>query len=362
MIAQEQSQGSERLLPRSRIVPFTLTFFALIAGMVILIQGRDLLIPFAMAILVWFLLNATAGQVRRISLGGRQVPRWAALAVAILIVGLGILVMVEIITATISDMSGRAAIYQANLDRLLKTAADLFNLDLVSTLGDLLAQVDLQSAIGAVLSALSGLAGDIGVTLICVLFLLVEQQSFDAKIKALIPSPEKESKARRLFARMAKQIRTYLAVKTVMAVIAAILTYAVLVSVGLDFAVFWAFLTFLTYYIPTIGGIVALLFPVAFALIQFNSFGPALVILLVAGGLQIAISNVVEPRFMSRSLNLSALVIIISLFVWGTIWGVAGMFLCVPITVIVAIVLSNFEQTRPFAIAISSDGVVSDPA
>jgi predicted PurR-regulated permease PerM len=69
---------------------------------------------------------------------------------------------------------------------------------------------------------------------------------------------------------------------------------------------------------------------------------------------------VIEPALLGRSLNLSPLVVIVSLVVWGTIWGVVGMFLCVPITVVMLIVLAHFETTRPVAVLLSADGKIPD--
>ena len=71
------------------------------------------------------------------------------------------------------------------------------------------------------------------------------------------------------------------------------------------------------------------------------------------------IGNVVEPKMMGRSLSISPVVILISLAVWGSIWGVIGMFLSVPIMVIAMIVMAQFKATRPIAILLSSDGNVS---
>jgi predicted PurR-regulated permease PerM len=69
-------------------------------------------------------------------------------------------------------------------------------------------------------------------------------------------------------------------------------------------------------------------------------------------------NNAVEPRLVGRSLNLSSLVIIVSLVFWGLVWGVLGMFLCVPFMVIINIALSKFDATRPIAILLSADGNV----
>jgi predicted PurR-regulated permease PerM len=69
---------------------------------------------------------------------------------------------------------------------------------------------------------------------------------------------------------------------------------------------------------------------------------------------------VLEPRMMGKTLNLSPVVILFSLALWGSIWGIIGMFLCVPITAIAMIVMAQFRQTRPLAIFLSANGEVAD--
>ena len=131
-------------------------------------------------------------------------------------------------------------------------------------------------------------------------------------------------------------------------------------SVGVDFAGFWAVMVFFFYYIPTVGSIMAIIAPALLTLIQFDSLTPFLIVLLVFGSIQVVTANVIEPAIMGRSLNLSPLVVIVSLVVWGTIWGVVGMFLCVPIMVVALIVLAQFEATRPVAVLLSADGRIPE--
>lgn len=131
--------------------------------------------------------------------------------------------------------------------------------------------------------------------------------------------------------------------------------------VGLDFATFWGMLIFFFNYIPTIGSILATAFPSVLALIQFDSPLP---IIAVIGGItatQMMIGGFLEPRLLGSSLNLGPLVILLSLGLWGSLWGIPGMFLCVPITVIAVIILSHFPQTRTIAILLSGDGNVQGP-
>ena len=161
---------------------------------------------------------------------------------------------------------------------------------------------------------------------------------------------------RSVLERISRDIRIYIRIKTTLATITSAAAYILMAAVGVDFAGFWAVMMFFFYFIPTIGSILAILAPTLLTLVQFDSLTPFLIVLFTVGPLQIVMANVIEPALLGRSLNLSALVVIISLMVWGTIWGVVGMFLCVPIMVVMLIVLSNFESTRPVAVLLSADG------
>jgi predicted PurR-regulated permease PerM len=138
------------------------------------------------------------------------------------------------------------------------------------------------------------------------------------------------------------------------------LAYAVMAWTGIDFAGFWAVMIFFLYYIPTVGSILAIVAPALLTLVQFDHLTPFLIVLFVIGTIQIVMANVIEPAIMGRSLNLSPLVVIVSLMVWGTIWGVVGMFLSVPIMVVLLIVLAHFDATRPVAVLLSANGDIPD--
>ena len=98
------------------------------------------------------------------------------------------------------------------------------------------------------------------------------------------------------------------------------------------------------------------LFPVLMAIVQFEASGEILALLLPLAVIQFVIGNIVDPFDMSSSLNLSPFVILVSLTVWTGVWGIAGAFLAVPITPIMAIVVSEFEGSRPIAVLLSRNG------
>lgn len=130
----------------------------------------------------------------------------------------------------------------------------------------------------------------------------------------------------------------------------------VLRLVGVDFAAVWGLIIFLLNYIPNVGSAIGVVFPALLALVQFETLTPFVMVVLGLGTTQFVIGNVVEPAMMGSSLNLSSFVIILSLTFWGMIWGIAGMVLCVPIMVIIAIVCSNFKRLHWVAVLLSSDG------
>ena len=122
----------------------------------------------------------------------------------------------------------------------------------------------------------------------------------------------------------------------------------------LDFVIFSALLIFILNFIPNIGSFIATLFPILIGLINY---GFSLRVLLVATGLvltQFIIGNIIEPKITGKNLNLSPIVILISLIFWGWTWGIVGMILAVPLTSAVKIIFEHIEVLKPIANLISS--------
>jgi predicted PurR-regulated permease PerM len=150
----------------------------------------------------------------------------------------------------------------------------------------------------------------------------------------------------------------YFAVKTGVSIVTGVLSYVVLALVGVDFALLWAFLIFIFNYIPYIGSLVATLLPAFFSVFQFADFLPALWIIIGVYAIQILVGSYIEPRIMGKSLNLSPLIVILSLSFWGAIWGVIGMLLSVPIISVLTIALAHFPSTKKIAVLFSEKGNV----
>ncbi|MEC7490580.1 MAG: AI-2E family transporter [Pseudomonadota bacterium] len=338
----------------NRLTVFGVTFGIAALMAYVLVTGRDLLIPFAIAVMIWYIINALA---RAISTHTKA-PGWAGLTMSIVSILIALALIVEMISENIAAVLSAAPVYQANLEKLLESFVGLLGFREMPTIAHVIEQADVRALISGVAAAVAKVAGNAGLILIYVIFLLAEQRTFPNKLKALFPDSKREDEVRKILSDIQKRTQTYVSVKTLLNLATAIVSYIVLQLVGLDLAGFWAFVIFLLAYIPTIGSLLGVVFPALMAIVQFASLGPFLIITIGLGVAQFVIGNVLEPRMMGKSLNLSSLVVIISLAVWGSIWGVTGMFLSVPITIIIMIVLAEFQQTRPIAILLSADGKV----
>jgi predicted PurR-regulated permease PerM len=122
-----------------------------------------------------------------------------------------------------------------------------------------------------------------------------------------------------------------------------------------DFALFWAIMIGLLNYIPFIGSLIGVVFPVLLTLAQFGSIQITLVVLGLLTAAQLWVGNSLEPRLIGQRVNLSPFVVLVSLSLWTSLWGVAGSILAIPLTSILAILLSHFGTTKPFAVLLSDE-------
>ncbi|REJ77909.1 MAG: AI-2E family transporter [Acidobacteria bacterium] len=343
----------------------------LAAVITLLIVAKSLLIPFVIAVLVWYLINGLAERLGEFRIVCYFLPKWGQLALSALIITFVLLIIGALIAENAREMTAAIPRYQENVGQLyqktilppLEMAANRFGLpkdELEARLSEYASGPDsgafLGSVLTGVLSTLSGIAANGFLIVIYVIFLLFEQAFFPRKIHALFPDADRLSNFRDILERINESIQAYFTVKMTVSVMTGVASYLIMLAVGLDFAIFWAFLIFLLNFIPNIGSLVATAFPALVAILQFDTLGPFFVVLAGVGAIQLIVGNFVEPKMMGSSLNISSLVVIIALTVWGVIWGVAGMILCVPITVIMMIVLAQFPTTRPIAILLSEKG------
>ncbi len=156
-----------------------------------------------------------------------------------------------------------------------------------------------------------------------------------------------------------RRVRQYLVTKTAISLVTGTLAWLILTIFNVDFPLFWGLLTFLLNYIPNFGSMIATLLPVSLAMLQFGSFGEPLAVFVLLTVMQVVMGNIVEPKVMQFSLDLSPVVILVALIFWGWLWGVVGMILAVPITSVIKIIFEHIEPMRPLAVLMSGRSVKS---
>ena len=217
---------------------------------------------------------------------------------------------------------------------------------------------DFSSYLKSLLNSLSEILGNMVMIVFYTIFLFIEEGLFGKKLKLIFKDTDGQSDYMLIMRKVDKSMSSYISLKSLISLMTTTLSYFILLGVGIDSPLFWAFLIFVFNFIPSIGPIMGTLLPALFSLLQFGEFVPFLVILFGVGTVAVLVGSLVEPKLMGNTLNISPLVAILSLAIWGSIWGIVGMLLSVPITVAMIIVFSQFPSTRSIAILLSERGRV----
>ena len=352
------------------------TFYGLaIAFLIGLIAyiGRGVLIPLVIAGFLCFLIYTLKDNVRRAPFVGRFIPNWLGFLIAFALIGGGVMVFVEIVRANVESLLDTWPAYEERLRKLGGDALDwVRNSNMIPA--ELIGGVEQiqQSAIDLIRPVLSRAAASLsGLTsnfltfitiFLYLVFMLIERGRIFRKINLLGADDHQREVINETISDIGVLVRQYITVKTISNLVTATISFIIMEIIGIQFAGFWALLIFVLNYIPIFGAASAITLPVMLALVQPDGGGVqmALTALVFLIGAEQVMSNGIEPRLVGRTLNLSPLVVLFSLSVWGSIWGFAGLLLSVPITVTVMLVLTQFQATRPIAIMLSDDGKIAD--
>jgi AI-2 transport protein TqsA len=312
-----------------------------------------ILSPLALAI---FLMVMIESFTRTLKARLPMLPEWAALGSALAILVMAFLISAWIVAQYASGFIEQISGYGPRLNVLIARLSQSAGIAAAPTIGQIFQSFDPMKYIGVIAQGFQSFLANISYVLIYLGFLMASRAGFRRKWVTLWPGHEERSHAMAVFGRIKIGVERYLWVQTVTGLMIAVASWAAMAIVGLDNAFFWAFLIFVVGYIPIIGPLVAGLIPPVFALVQFEGFLPAIVLLVSLNAINIVVGNLILPRMQADSLNLDPVVVLLSLAFWGAIWGVSGMFLSTPLTVAVMVVLAQFKASHWIAVLLSGDG------
>jgi len=336
----------------------TYVLISLVLAFVVLQQLESLIIPFIFSVIIWLIIR----KVRRwLQEYFSKMPKWAATFSSTIFVLLFLVLSIRLIGTQVKHFYADDTIqkYSTKLSDMVQDLEEYLGADVVLSIREkVLEKVNEfdYSQVGELAGVLSGVLGSMFMVLLYLLFLILEENLFRVKLKTMYPVSENRLKVKGTIDEITKAVESYISLKTIVSLLTGAASYIALLIIGVDFALFWAILIFILNYIPTIGSLIATLFPALIAFIQFEQLQMFVLVLIVIGAIQVVVGNIIEPKIMGDNLNISPLVVILSLVFWNMVWGIVGMILSVPIMVIIIIILSKIPGTRNVALMLSGTG------
>ena len=185
-------------------------------------------------------------------------------------------------------------------------------------------------------------------------FILLEMRLTKRKLHYAFK--ENREKVTRISNQIINQTMRYISIKFFISLSTGILCGLASLIIGLDFPIVWGFLAFIMNFIPIFGSIISVGLTTIFSLIQFYpNWGKTIFVLVFMTSVNMVLGNILEPRIEGKNLGISPVIILISLSLWGYIWGFTGMLIAVPLMVIIKIVCENIDYLKGLAILIGND-------
>ena len=308
-----------------------LTFMA---GTASLVTARAVLLPFILALFAY----AISLPVLKWLQNKVRIPKVFAVLIIVLTVVSFFMLLLAFLTTSVENFFNEASIYKERLTELLnKTSFFLNKWDVhlnIDTLKQEINQLPFLQILKQLTGGLFGILGNLFLVLIFYLFLL-------AGIKKTASNP--------LLTEIQKNISTYVSIKCLISLATGLLVGIVLWFCQIELAFMFAILTIFFNFIPSLGSIIATLLPLPIVFLQYGFSWPLYTFILLATAIQLILGQVLEPKFLGDSMDLHPATLLLGLMFWGFVLGFAGMFIAAPLTVILKIIFSRIEATRPLS-------------
>lgn len=339
------AQGNEQ-----RGVRILLIMAALVVIIWGIYQAQSVLVPFLVSVFL-----AVMGISPLLWLEQKRVP--SVIAVLLVVGGIiSILLIIGTLVGTsINSFSNALPFYEARIHEQFFALKELLMSKAIESPDKLVLKYvnpgAVMSLTASLLSGLGSVLSNIVLILLTVTFILLEASSFPVKLRAVLGVPQAVFPQ---LSRFVDTMKRYMVIQTVISLAVGILIGIWLAILGVNFPVLWGLLAFLLNYIPNLGSIIAAIPAVLLALIQLGIGRAALV---TAGYIVIyfTLGNIVQPRLMGRGLGLSTLVVFLSLIFWGSLLGLVGMVLSIPITMTFKIAFESHASTRWIAVLLGPE-------
>jgi predicted PurR-regulated permease PerM len=303
-------------------------------------MAGPLLVPFLLAVFIAMIVSPLLNWLK-----ARKVPGGIAIVLIVALVFLVGLLLAAVIGSSVESFRQDIPVYSTKLSDMSTEVQQWLSLRGI----DINAQQwqssfdpgAVMGLVGSTLASFGNVMTNAVMILLTVVFILAENMSFGEKLRLARGA----DKSQAWLVSFSDAVHSYLAIKAAISLVTGILIFIWLSVLGVDYAVLWGLLAFLLNFIPTVGSFIAAVPAVLLALVQLGLLHAGLTL---AGFVMVnlVMGNAVEPRWMGKGLNLSPLVVFVSLVLWGWVFGPVGMLLSIPLTIMIKIALENQPDTR----------------
>ena len=323
--------------PISKFLVATAAFVVVISG---LKMASSIVVPFLLAVFIAMIVSPLLAWLK-----GRGIPgAIAIILVILLILSIGLL-LAAVIGSSLDSFRQDIPIYSAKLTAMSDAVQQW-----LSHRGVRIDAAQWQSSfdpgavmglVGSTLASFGNVMTNSVMILLTVIFILAENTTFGDKLRLA----RGDTSSQQWLNKFSDSVHGYLAIKAGISVVTGLLIFIWLKVIGVDYAVLWGLLAFLLNFVPTVGSFIAAIPAVLLALVQLG-VGHAGLTLAGFAVVNFLMGSAIEPRWMGRGLNLSPLVVFVSLVLWGWVLGPVGMLLSIPLTIMIKIALENQPETR----------------
>lgn len=296
---------------------------------------KNVLIPFVFSLFIYAVASPIiAWFQKRLNL-----PHWAAISITLLIYLLASFFLWLIIFVSIQDFFQSANVYGSRIEDFIQWITERalnwgYPVD-ASTAQEYIRKLPFFTVAKNLTGSAFLIVGNIILIIIFTIFLITGGSVGQIKNNLIIEIQEKVS--------------NYVVTKFIVSAITGVIVWVILAACQVELAFMFGMSAVLLNFIPNIGSLIATALPLPVVLLQYGVDWHFFTVLITTGTTQFTIGNILEPKMLGETMDLHPVAVLLFLVFWGLVWGLPGMFLAVPITAILKIILCRIETTRPLA-------------
>lgn len=321
-----------------RVNHICIIILASVAVMGALIYTRTILVPFVFAFFLYTILSSGVRWLGKFL----HIQKWVSVSLMLLLLSLLFIGLFVSMISSVEEFIRGANQYQAKFLEFLvwiERQALTYGFEWENQFAANLAKLPLFNYAKYFTGSIMGFLGSSFLVLLMTFFMIIGERKGEIENSFLQEAH--------------RGISSYISIKTAVSLITGLLVWLVLTFFDVEMAFLFGMLTVLLNYIPSLGSLIATVVPLPIILLQYGISAKSVIIVALLGFIQILLGNLIEPKWMGENLDLHPVTVLVFLLFWGLVWGVPGMFLAVPITAVLKIILMRIDATRDWAEVLS---------